>query len=89
MGALLFLLAGLTFLFLIRIYYIRFMWPVLLAAAIVVILGVRKLHAVMVFARKSLAPSDSWRHYLWAQELAFWFIVSGGAYGIYLLLRLI
>lgn len=87
MGALLFLLAGLTFLFLVRIYYIRFMWPILLAAAIVIILGVRKLHAVMVFVRKSLAPSHSRRHYVWVQELAFWFIVCGGAYGIYLLLR--
>lgn len=87
MGALLFLLAGLLFLCLVRIYYIRFMWPILLAAAIVVILGVRKLHAVMVFVRESLAPSHSWRHYAWLQELAFWFMVGGGAYGIYLLLR--
>lgn len=86
MGATLFLLAGLTFLFLVRIYYIRFMWPILLAAALVVILGVRKLHAVMAFARKSLPPSDSWRQYVWVQELAFWLIVGGGAYGTYLLL---
>jgi hypothetical protein len=85
-GASLFLLAGLVFLFLVRIYYIRFMWPILLAAALVVILGVRKLHGVMVFARKSLAPSHSWRHYVWVQELAFWIIVGGGAYGFYLLL---
>jgi hypothetical protein len=88
MGAALFLLVGLTFLFLVRIYYIRFMWPILLAAALVVILGVWKLHAVMVFARKSLAPSHS-LYYAWAQELAFWFSVCGGAYGIYLLLSAI
>lgn len=85
-GASLFLLAGLTFLFLVRIYYIRFMWPILLAAALVVILGVRKLHAVMVFARKSPAPSHSWRRYVWVQELAFWFLMCGGAYAIYLLM---
>ena len=86
MGATLFLLAGLTFLFLVRIYYIRFMWPILLAAALVVVLGVRKLHAVMVFARKSLAQPHSRRH-VWVQELLFWLIVGGGAYGIYLLMR--
>jgi hypothetical protein len=86
MGAALFLLAGLTFLFLVRIYYIRFMWPILLAAALVVILGVRKLHAVMVFARQGLPTSHSWRQYVWVQELAFWFIVGSGAYGIYLLM---
>lgn len=85
-GASLFLLAGLVFLFLVRIYYIRFMWPILLAAALVVILGVRKLHAVMVFARKDLAPSHSWRRFVWVQELAFWIIVCGSAYGIYLLM---
>ena len=62
------------------------MWPILLAAALVVILGVRKLHAVMVFARKSLPPLHPWREYVWVQELAFWFIVGSGAYGIYLLM---
>src|SRR5688500_8720157 len=40
------LLIGLTFLFLVRIYYIRFMWPIFIVAALVVILGVRKLHGL-------------------------------------------
>ena len=85
-SALLVLLTGLTFLFLVRIYYIRFMWPIFIVAALVVILGVRKLHGVMVIGRESLAPSHSMRRYVWVQELAFWFIVCGGAYGIYLLM---
>ncbi|HEU4478769.1 MAG TPA: J domain-containing protein [Pyrinomonadaceae bacterium] len=85
-GASLLLLAGLTFLFLVRIYFIRFMWPILLAAVLVVILGVRKLHAAMVFARQSLAPSHCLRRYVWVQELGFWFIVCSSAYGIYLLM---
>ena len=88
MGAALFLLAGLTFLFLVRIYFIRFMWPILVAAALVVVLGVWKLHAVMVFARRNLGPSHS-RRYVWGQELAFWSFVFGGVYGIYLLLSAI
>ena len=88
-GALFLLLAGLVFLFLVRIYYIRFMWPFLLAAAFVVILGVWKVHAVMVFARKSVAPSHPLRRNLWIQELAFWSMVSAGAYGAYLLLTAI
>ena len=86
-GASLFLLAGLVCLFLVKIYYIRFMWPILLAAALVVILGVRKLHAVMVFGRERLSPTHSMRRYIWVQELGFWFIVFVSAYGIYLLLR--
>ena len=86
-GASLFLLAGLTFLFLVRIYYIRFMWPILLAAVLVVIVGVLKVHKVMVFARKGHAPAHPLRHYVWVQELAFWIIVGGSTYGIYLLMR--
>ncbi len=85
-GALFLLLAGLVFLFLVRIYYIRFMWPFLLAAAFVVIIGVGKVHAVMVFARNSLDPSHPVRRCAWIQEFAFWSMVSGGAYGIYRLM---
>ena len=85
-GALFLLLAGLVFLFLVRIYYIRFMWPFLLAAALVVIIGVWKVHAVMVFARNSLEPSHPVRCYAWIQEFAFWSMVSAGAYGIYRLM---
>ncbi|MGH9882420.1 MAG: J domain-containing protein [Pyrinomonadaceae bacterium] len=88
-GALFFLLSGLVFLFLVRIYYIRFMWPILLVAAFVVIFGVWKVHAVMVFARKSVALSHPVRRYAWIQELAFWSMVSFGAYGIYLLMSAI
>jgi hypothetical protein len=83
------LLAGLVFLFLVRIYYIRFMWPVFLAAALVVIFGVWKVHAVMVFARKSVAPSHPVRRYVWVQELAFWSMAGISAYGIYLLMSAI
>jgi hypothetical protein len=88
-GALFLLLAGLVFLFLVRIYYIRFMWPILLVATFVVIFGVWKVHAVMVFARKRVAPSHPVRRYVWVQELVFWSIVSAGAYGIYLLTSVI
>ncbi|HLE61856.1 MAG TPA: hypothetical protein VI750_01890, partial [Pyrinomonadaceae bacterium] len=88
-GALFFLLAGLIFLFLVRIHYIRFMWPIFLIAAFVVIFGVWKVHAVMVFARKSVAPSHPVRCYVWVQELAFWSMGCVGAYGIYLLMSAI
>jgi hypothetical protein len=56
-GALFVLLGGLVFLFLVRIYYLRFMWPIFLVAVFLVIYGVWKVHAVMIFARKSFAPS--------------------------------
>ena len=88
-GALFFLLAGLVFLFLVKIYYIRFMWPILLVAAFLVIFAVWKVHAVMVFARKRVAPTHPVRRNVWIQELAFWSMVAAGAYGIYLLISAI
>jgi hypothetical protein len=88
-GALFYLLAGLVFLFMVRIYYIRFMWPVLLAAAFVVSFGVWKVHAVMLFARQRVAASHPLRRYVWVHEFAFWSMVCVGAYGIYLLISAI
>lgn len=89
LGALLFLLAGLVFLFLVRIYYIRFMWPFLLAGAFVVVFGVWKVHAVIASSRKRFAPSHRIRRFAWVQELVFWSTACGAAYGIYILLRAI
>jgi DnaJ domain len=89
LGAFLFLLAGLVFLFLVRIYYIRFMWPILLAAVFVVIFGVWKVHAVIVSARKRLTPSHRLRRYALVQELLFWSAAGGAAYGIYIVMKAI
>jgi DnaJ domain len=87
--AMLFLLGGLIFLFLVRVYYIRFMWPILVAAVVIVIFGVWKIHGVMVFARTRIAQTDRSGRYVWVQELAFWSIVCAGAYGIYLVMNAI
>jgi hypothetical protein len=87
--AILFLLAGLIFLFLVRIYYIRFMWPILVAAVAIVMFGVWKVHRVMVFARTNIAQTDPGGQHVWLQELAFWSIVCAGAYGIYLVMNAI
>ena len=81
-----FLLAGLVFLFLVRIYYIRFMWPLFMAAVFVVLYGVWKTHAAILLARRSVATSHgAWRS-VWFQEVIFWSVVAGSAYGIYLLM---
>lgn len=88
-GALFFLCGGLVFLFLVRIYYIRFMWPVLLLAVLISLLGVWKVHQVVTSARNDLPPSHVLHQYILAQELAFWFIAALGAYGLFLLLTAI
>ena len=88
-GALFIFFGGLLFLFLIRIYYIRFMWPILLLAVLVTLLGVWKVHQVLISARNDLPPSHVLHQYSWAQELAFWFVAGLGAYGLFLLLSAI
>jgi hypothetical protein len=86
LGALFVLLGGLLFLFLVRIYYIRFMWPLFLLAIFIVLFGVWKIHAAMVFSRNRLRPSHVLRRHVWIQESAFWSIACLGAYGIYRLI---
>ena len=82
-GALFILGGGLVFLFLVRIYYLRFMWPILLLAVLISLLGMWKLHEVMVFARNELPALH--RH-IWAQEGAFWLLAALSAYVVFLLL---
>jgi len=87
LGAFFVLLAGLLLLFLVRIYYIRFMWPLFLFAVFVALFGVWKLHAAMVFARKRLGRSHLLGRHVWAQESAFWSIACLGAYAVYLFIN--
>jgi hypothetical protein len=74
------------FLFLIRIYYLRFMWPMFLFAVLLVLFGVWRVREVMIIARNELPASHLMRRYVWAQEFAFWGIVGLGAYTIYVLI---
>ena len=85
-AALFILCGGLVFLFLVRIYYLRFMWPILLLAVLINLFGVWKLHEVMVFARNDLPASHILHNYVWAQECAFWLLAALSAYGVFLLL---
>ncbi len=88
-GAMWWLMGGLVFLFLVKFFYLRFLWPVFALAVIVVLVGVWKIRAALVFGRESLASSHPLRRYFGAQEAAFWLVMCGGAYGIYLVLRAI
>lgn len=84
--ALFVLLGGLVFLFVVNIIYLRFMWPLLLLAIIVVLFGVWKLHTAMSWARKRLEPTHVLSRYVWAQQAAFWLLACFGAYVVYRLI---
>lgn len=88
-GALLSLFSGLTLLFLVRFQYVLFLWPLALLGLALSIGGIWMAHAALVYARAGFAPSHPVRRFVWAQETAFWSLIGGGIYGVYLLLTAI
>jgi hypothetical protein len=88
--AIFYVISGLLFLFVLRFYYIRCLWPLLALAAFAVVVGVLKIHAAMAYAREGVASSHPMMNrYAWLQQTAFWLIVCLCIYGIYLMLRAI
>ena len=82
-GALLCLFAGLVLLFLVRVHYVVFLWPLALLAFGIVVFGVLMAHGALAFARETVGPGHFARRFVWAQELFFWSCVAAGGYGIW------
>lgn len=89
LGAWLCTLCGLVLLFLVRFHYVRFLWPLALLAAGIVLMGVLMAHGALTFARRNSGPKKIFARFVWAQELAFWSCVCAGVYGVYLLMTAI
>ena len=85
-GALLALFAGLVLLFLVRVHYVVFLWPLALLACALILFGVWMAHAALVFARGNFAPGHFARRSAWAQEVVFWAGVAFGVFVVYVLL---
>ena len=88
-GAALCLAAGLVLVFLVRVHYVVFLWPLALLGAGIVLFGVLMAHGALAFARERTAPSHLARRFVWAQELAFWACVLGGACGVVYLMTMV
>jgi curved DNA-binding protein CbpA len=82
-GALLCLFAGLVLLFLVRIHYVVFLWPLALLALGIIAFGVLIAHGALMFARETVAPGHFARRFVWAQEVFFWSCVAAGGYGVW------
>jgi curved DNA-binding protein CbpA len=82
-GAMLCLFAGLVLLFLVRVHYVVFLWPLALLAFGIVVFGVLMAHGALAFAREAVEPEHFARRFVWAQELFFWSCVAAGGYGVY------
>jgi curved DNA-binding protein CbpA len=85
-AALLFIVVGLTLLFVVRFQYVLFLWPLALLAIFMVITGIFQAHAVMRAIRETFAASHPLRRFVMVQEMAFWMVVCGGVYGVYFVL---
>jgi hypothetical protein len=80
------LLIGLFLLFLVRLQWIRFLWPLALLAVGVILFGVLMARSAMRAMNASLPASNPFRRYTRLQEAVFWSVVIAGGYGVYLLL---
>ena len=79
------IILGLLLLFLVRFNGLWFLWPLSILAAGVVGFGILMAHSAVTRARESLAESHPVRRFRVAQEIAFWLVIAGGGYGIYLI----
>lgn len=80
------LMLGLFLLFVVRIHWIRFLWPLAVLAVFVILFGVMMARSAMISLNASLPVTNPWRRHTRLQEAMFWSIVAGGTYGVYLLL---
>ncbi|HEV7473597.1 MAG TPA: DnaJ domain-containing protein [Pyrinomonadaceae bacterium] len=83
------LLLGLFLLFLVRLQWIKFLWPLGVLAVIVILFGIMMARNSMRAFSASLKLSNRFRRYSPVQEIVFWCLVISGAYGVYLLLTAI
>lgn len=80
------LLGGLFLLFLVRLQWIRFLWPLAILAVLVIVFGIMMARGAMLAMNASLPLTNRFRRYARLQEVIFWTIVIASGYGIYLVL---
>ena len=85
LSAFLCLLIGLFLLFLVRFQGMWFLWPLAILAGFVIMFGIMMARSAMVAVNAALPATNPLRRHTRLQEAAFWSVVVGGGYGIYLL----
>lgn len=86
LSAFLCLLLGLFLLFLVRIHWFWFLWPLAILSVFVILFGVMMARSAMVAVNASLPITNPIRRHTRLQEAMFWTVVVVGSYGVYLLL---
>ena len=82
-------LGGLFLLFLVRLQWMRFLFPLAVLAVLVILLGVMMARSALHATNASLAVSNPLRRHMRLQEAMFWLVVLAGGYGVYLVLTAI
>jgi hypothetical protein len=86
LSSLMCLVLGLLLLLLVHFNGLWFLWPLSILAAGVILFGIMIAHSAMTNARAAMRTDHPLRRLRAAQELAFWFVVAAGGYGVYLIL---
>ena len=80
------LLMGVFLLILVRSQWIWFLWPLGILSLFVIGFGIVMARGAMRAVSSTLSDSNPVRRHTGVQEVAFWTVVVGGGYGIYLLI---
>ena len=86
LSAFLCLLLGFFLLFLVRVQWIWFLWPLVILAVFVIGFGVLMAHGAMLAANASLPLNNPMKRHRSVQEAMFWLAFAAAGYGVYLLL---
>ncbi|HEV7798964.1 MAG TPA: DnaJ domain-containing protein [Pyrinomonadaceae bacterium] len=80
------ILGGLFLLVLVRLQWIRFLWPLAILAVLVIGFGIMMARGAMRSMNASLPLTNRFRRHTRLQEALFWSVVLASGYGLYLLL---
>ena len=80
------LFAGVFLLLLVRFQWIFFLWPLAVLAVFVLGFGVLLARSAMVAVDASLPVTNRFKGHSRIQEAAFWTVVVGSGYGLYVLM---
>jgi hypothetical protein len=80
------ILGGLFLLFLVRLQWMLFLFPLAVLAVLVTAFGIMMARSAMHAINASLPVSNPLRRHTRAQEAMFWIGVLAGSYGVYVVL---
>jgi hypothetical protein len=83
------LLIGMFLLFLVRVQWIWFLWPLAILAVFVIGFGILMARSYMRAMNAALPVSNRLRRHTRLQEALFWSVVVAAGYGVYRLMTVI